>query len=334
MRVGSFVFATEQGLGFLAKDFFDHGVVTDPIILRHGRRADHFDWYPEGTMILGTRPFLNDTTKQIIREMDAMLFFETPFDWETITFCRDVGVKTALMPMHECMPAELPAVPDVFVCPSALDLDVYGGVFIPVPVPAWVEWRERGRAITFVHNAGHGGLMGRNGTSELVSALPFITSPIKLILRSQDTDITKEMQNIAASSNVQVELDTQYILDQAELYREGDVFVFPEKFNGLSLPLQEAYASGMLVMCTDRFPMNTWLPTGPMIPPYNNYRRSRVSSGTRIFLESVINPRLIASTIDSWYGKDVSLFSWMGREWADDHSWDVLKPKYLDVLSK
>jgi glycosyltransferase involved in cell wall biosynthesis len=112
------------------------------------------------------------------------------------------------------------------------------------------------------------------------------------------------------------------------MYADGDVFVFPEKFNGLSLPLQEAYASGMLVMTSHRFPMNTWLPTDPMIP-VDHYERDRVA----VDIESaVIDPKEIAETMDRWYSRSIEEFSIKGRDWARENSWEVLGPKYLDIL--
>ncbi len=116
-----------------------------------------------------------------------------------------------------------------------------------------------------------------------------------------------------------------------ELYSTGDVFIFPEKFNGLSLPLQEACAAGMLVMATDRFPMNTWLPNDPLIP-IRGERIIQISGRLRAFKEAMIDPKDIAATIDRWYGEDISSFSESGREWAMRNSWQVLGPKYKELL--
>src|SRR5262245_44007626 len=120
MKVGSLVFATDQGLGYLAKDFFDNGVVTDAMMVAHGRREEHPEWFP-GCGRLGS---LSDKhrTREFCRHQDLMLFFETPFDWELISFCREEKIPTVIMPMHECMPAQIPAQPDLWLCPSELDL--------------------------------------------------------------------------------------------------------------------------------------------------------------------------------------------------------------------
>ena len=68
------------------------------------------------------------------------------------------------------------------------------------------------------------------------------------------------------------------------------MFVFPEKFNGLSLPLQEARAAGMLVLATDRFPMNTWLPremkAGCVRCGSQSLRLGDIGEGERCFCNS------------------------------------------------
>lgn len=329
MKIGSLVYATTQGLGILAKAFYDNHVLTDVMIVRHGSRPTHPEWFPHSTQITDLRRQVDDM-KSFCRQMDVMLFFETPFVWELIPFCRERGIKTVIIPMYECMPRQLPYQPDFFINPSLLDQQYFPdrSMFIPVPVRA--EWRQRATATTFVHNAGHGGLKGRNGTSELIEAWHYIKSPAKLILRAQTTDY--EIRSVTSLAGH--ELDYRHgTWGPEEIYREGDVFIFPEKFNGLSLPLQEAFASGMLVMCGNRFPMNCWLPRDPLIT-VKEYRRNCVSPRCLEFDEAVFDPQTIAATIDAWYGRDISLYSQAGALWAEDNSWVNLKPRYMEFLSR
>lgn len=365
LRVGSFVYATDQGLGILAKSFYDAGVVTNVMVIRHGRHTTHDDWYPAARQVTDLRnPRQRRDMEEFAKSMDTMLFFETPFHWPVIDVCRRARVRTALMPMFECEPQVLPAQPDVFINPSLLDQRYYpSGVFISVPVN--YRWRQRTRARVFVHNAGHGGLKNRNGTAELLEALWLCdclkgaTTSAECIIRYQgnlpDTGPRGDFAGKLQWRHGTVDYDT--------LYEEGDVFVFPEKFNGLSLPLQEARAAGMLVMCGDRFPMNTWLPRhvhnrdddacplndpetycnpvvsgldctcpGPLIP-VAGYRKNRIGPPYNEFDEAVFDPRQIAATIDAWYDKDITDYSYQGKLWAEQNSWAKLKPKYMEVLA-
>lgn len=327
MRVGSFVYATDQGLGILAKSFYDAKVVTDVMIVRHGRHTTHEDWYPGARCIADLRAeHWRQEMRDFAAHMDIMLFFETPFHWPIIDDCRRMGVKTALMPMYECMPQRLPCQPDLFINPSHLDQLYYAyGTHIPVPIS--YPWRQRQRAQVFVHNAGHGGLKGRNGTKELLEAMRYVKSPAKLIIRSQEHI---NVGNITTHAGVEVyNGPTEY----SQLFARGDVFIFPECFNGLSLPLQEARASGMLVICGDRFPMNRWLPREPLIP-VQGYAKERIGPPYNEYDRAIFDPRTIAATIDKWYDKDIAAYSEQGREWAESMSWEALRPRYMAALEK
>jgi hypothetical protein len=307
-KVGAVVLATDQGLGYLAKSYFDHGLIDYVYIHPHSSRTNHYEWYPaERTLSEPADLF----------KCDTIVFFEEPFHWKLIPQARERGITTVLMVMYECTRNPLPYVPDVILCPSSLDLQYYpDGKLHTVPVE--VPWRQRNRAHTFVHNAGNGGLGGRNGTREVIEAWKHVQSPAKLILRSQ----------------IPVEADDPRIEVRVgqfdDIWDEGDVFIFPEKFNGLSLPLQEAYASGMLVMAGDRFPINTWLPKEPLIP-VEEYVKDRISVE---FESARYNPLVIGRKIDEWYGKDISEYSRRGKEWAESNTWKVVDKSIFDPIVK
>jgi len=190
-------------------------------------------------------------------------------------------------------------------------------VTVPVDITK-LNPRIRKRAEIYVHNAGNGGLGGRNGTKELLEALQYVKSPIKLILRSQ---VPLKVPNDPRIDYRQGTFDN--------IWDEGDVFVFPEKFNGLSLPIQEAFASGMVVMSTDRYPFNTWLPKEPLIP-VDNYKKEKIACE---FDSAVLSPKTIANTIDSFYGRDIVELSTRGITWGQENSWQNLKEKYKTLMS-
>ena len=313
---GSIVLATNQGLGILAKSFYDNGLI-DKVLIRKHQRENHPEWYGENGKWLSESNY-----EWFLKDLDSILYFEDPFEWKMIPRARERGIKNVLMPMYECTRNPLCYEPDVILCPSLLDLEYFkekNALFVPVPVDE--SWTLRKTAEVFVHNAGNGGLGGRNGTRELLEAMKYVKSPIKLIIRYQEGNI--------ASNDPRVEL-RKGTFAKDTLYDEGDVFIFPEKFNGLSLPLQEAFASGMAVMSSDRFPMNTWLPKEILIP-VSSYKRESISVE---FESAVIEPRDIAQTIDNWYGKDIIELSLKGKKWAEQHSWKALKHIYGQILSR
>ena len=375
MRVGSIGYATCQGLGVLLRSFYDHGIVTDVFILEHSRHPTQWEWYPETTPRCSTRQMDGRAMRKFCSEMDVMLFFETPFDWSLVEYCRQRGVKTVLVPMYECSLQRPPAQFDEYWCPSLLDLRYFcnspervtdtssvepfstcfrhdgGGLSWFTTVPVEVEWKQRHTAKVFVHNSGHGGLKGRNGTRELVEGLRHVKTSPTVIIRSQSPIDETILGEVGLARDLSAERDTEgrrkyefkvnnvsVLLQigtwsQKELYSDGDVFIFPEKFNGLSLPLQEARAAGMLVICGDRFPMNQWLPTEPLIPVERTVK-NRIGPPYMEFDEAVIDPRVIAEKIDEFYGQDIHEYSQDGLAWAKRMSWDVLGPKYKALLEE
>lgn len=307
MIIGSVVLATDQGLGYLAKSFVEQGVIDEVFVWRHSRRANHYEWYPKRC----------ESIDQLMQRVDILLGFETFFDTSVVSLARQYNVKLVLVPMYECSAPVFVRSSDLIINPSDLDQRYYQqGTRLNIPVD--IPWERREKARVFVHNAGNGGLMGRNGTRELLEAMQFVTSPITLKLRFQEGEYK------TTDSRIVIERGT---IPEEELYT-GDVFVFPEKFNGLSLPLQEAFASGMGVMATKRYPMDRWLPNELLIDSVGSHEERTFFS----FPVSDISPKKIALKIDEWYDKDITRFSELGLRFAINNSWGKLKPQWLEVL--
>lgn len=298
--------ATEQGLGRQAKSYFDNGLIDEVFCHTHSTYVNHYEWYPNRSK----------TFEEMLDKVDEVWFLETPYDWSYILKARERGIKTVLFLMYEC--SSLRYTPDVLVGGSIMERIHYGDAVkvIPVPAPKEIEWKLRKRAEVFIHNAGHGGLGGRNGTKELLEAMKWVKSPIRLIIRSQN--------RIEGNNDPRIEFrigDFEY----KELFEEGDVFIYPDKFGGSCLPVQEAHCAGMLVMVSKRLPHTEWLPNEPLIP-IEGYKKERYAE--KEFDSAILDPKKIAETIDAWYGKDIESYSLQGKEWAIKNSWDNLYKEY------
>ncbi|MFA5056480.1 MAG: hypothetical protein WC485_00065 [Opitutaceae bacterium] len=325
MNIGAISYATQSGLGILAKSFYDHGIVNRILLIRHPHYQNHPEWYPSENR------FTVETHRDFLHGLDVLFLLENAFDWNIVRAARRQGIRIAMMPMYEWTPMPLPVPADVYLCPSMLDLQYYKdlpSLFVPVPVD--VPWKQRTVAKQFIHNAGHGGTNYRNGTPELLEAMRYVQSPIHLTVRGQpdERQILRLFDKYRGNRDKRI----TFVLDNvpADKLYDGDVFVFPEKFNGLSLPLQEAYASGMLVMASKRFPMTEWLPAEPLIP-ITGVEKTKIAVTVD---RAVLDPRIIARTIDEWYERDITAYSQRGRAWAESMSWDALKPLYLQSLEK
>ena len=334
-RVGSVVYCTEQGLGRLAKSFYDNGIFTEVYIKEHHCRLNRFEWYPPGTPVVPSHSRDYSGVHRWVESLDTLLIFETPFDWNLISTAHLHGVRVVFMPMYECTPEKIPVEPDLWICPSALDYDYFQktnrAIYTPVPVD--VPYRRRTVCRHFVHNAGNGGLRGRNGSWEVWQALQLVKKPVEFTFRIQDSELaetlTKFSPPVPGHITFHYEVGT---VPYENLWSTGDVFVFPEKFNGLSLPLQEAYASGMIVLATDRYPNNVYLPRQTLMTPTEVLHGQRVGGSYMPFTESTVNAETIAKWIDDLYDMDLSDQSDRGFWYAQKNSWNELKPRYLEIL--
>lgn len=357
MKVGTICYAVRQGIGWLPKWFHDHGIVTDVLTFRHGSRPSMAkEWYPPGTVELVQRPFTGPVVEDFIRSVDVMLFFETPFDWSVLNLIRKLGKRSVIVPMHECTPERRPAEPDKWICPSLLDQRDYfpGSPFLEIPVDA-SRWRQRERAVRWLHDGGHLGLREHKGTRQILQALRLCKEPVDFTVRAQDTvgflrilnqeGIERECVPVPGFGN----LDTDWHLPGGgkcrisfpgengiphdRLYVEHDAFIMAEKYNGLSLPLREARAAGMLVVTSDRFPTNTWLPFEWLIP-VKGYSTQKVGGPYLPYLEAELDPAAIAATIDRLNNEAIDQYSLDGLRWAQANSWEALKPAWLEELAK
>ncbi len=369
MRVGTVTYCTDQGISHLARDFYRNGVITDPLLLRYprGARTDHPEWYPPDTPVLATRT--GTTSLSVVRDwmkrIDVVMFVETPFDWQLVNYARNCGKKTALLTMYEWWLENPPALPDLFLCPSRLDRDIFRELygerdekgqtfdgrrikFIPVPAPE-LPWTRRTTAWRFLHNSGHVGSRNHKGTDTLLWAMRHVTAPVELTVRCQSAQLMENLVRSAGmpwmklndngvfASRTGVGMKSLIIYQTGDLpydqlfAPEYDVYVTPERYNGLSLPLQEAFTSGMPVITTDRYPTNTWLPRDLLVPP-TGYNRVRAAPGHLEIDEAQVDPKDLAAKMDAVYGTDVSAHSDAGKAWAEANSWAVLGPKYRAAL--
>jgi hypothetical protein len=333
MKIGMTAYATNQGLGYLAKSFYDAGIIDEVILIRHGSpgRPTYPEWYNNRAVEAPGRRIRSPSIETLLDKIDVMLFFETPFDWNLPGLCKAHGVKTIMIPMYEWFPKGKEGTFDGYLCPSLLDVDYFQGqphcLFEPPVNPD--TWKLRTTAKRFLHNAGNIGHRHHKGTFELLQCLKYLESDLTLTVRCQDAKLFHRLLDqepgVENSSHLTLELGE---IPHEDLFTGYDVYVAPEKFNGLSLPLQEAHAAGMLVMASNRYPNYCWLPTKPLIP-VRETRQAEIGSSYLSFEESILDPRDIAKSMDNWYGKDIRDFSSQGKLWARTNSWEVKRGECL-----
>lgn len=330
MNVGTICYATPSGLGHLAKAFYDNEMINRIFVLAHPRYEDQsIKWYNKEHHFGHNG---NRSQEQFLKGLDAIIIFENVFNhWRLVGLAKEKGIKIIIIPMYEWTPNPLPVAPDLVICPSLLDVRYFSHLphtFINIPVDRNnIKWKQRTKALTFVHNAGHGQVGLTKGTPEVIEAWNHIQSPAHLILRGQTAEPrVKELLDRVNNKNIEVIAGDQ---PYDTLFSSGDVYINAEQYNGLSLPLQEAYASGMPVITTKRFPIDTWLPNELLVEPA---RKTNHKVNQTTFERCHIDPKDLAKKVDEIYNTDITKYSNMGKEWGDYYCWNNYKEIYQRVI--
>lgn len=342
-RISAIVRADACGLGTLSRMFAaELGFYRTVSLARHAGGA-----WPEWFGVqnrLAPHGLTPELVGWLCDGADVLLSFETWYGSFVPALARRLGVKTALMPMYECCPQEGAGLEetDLALCPSLLDLAemrrntpglaLARKKFLPVPFDARrIAFRRRQCAGTFVHNAGHGGLMGRNSTAETLSAWRYVQSPARLLVRVQpgmEIELPNDARNDPRVGVVEANPENYW-----DLWNAGDVLLHPHKWDGLSLPIQEAMAAGMPVITTRFFPFCDGGEGGGWLPPSIQQlaidpiivRKSRICREIDVYVSS---PKEIAAAVDRLYGKNIAQLSDDASSTAERWSWDALAEVY------
>jgi len=316
------------GLAALTHDFWKHiHEITKSLTILSSKPYQDLLRYPE--QIICERIPTIEQIDEFLKDINIVLAFETPYNWNIFSMANERGIKTILMPMYEWTEEKPPINPDLYLCPSLLERDIYKyyptkSEYLPVPVDRKVfPFKLRKKAETFVFNNGHGGTKGRNGLRELLQAIPLVRSDVKFIIRSQ-VPIPEIKDN-------RVSVMVGNIKNRADLFKDGDVFIFPRMFGGLQLPTWEAISSGMPVLSTDIYPFNAILPKSWFFKP-DRIEKGRTAPANRIIDIAIVNPKVIAEKIDEWANENITKESKKAEKIAEKINWENMKDKYIKLF--
>lgn len=297
-----------KGLGILTREWAEH-LPIDKVWCKLDQMTEKVDSFN----------YFNDDKQIDLNGIKTIILLETPYQ-DLLRRCREQGVKTILKVNYEFLPTNLKHEPDVYLCSSTLNYQESPDpkVLIEDPVDTEkIKFKQRDKANVFVHNAGTLGIGGANGTQELLDAIPKVKSDVKFIIRSQKP---------IKINDPRVDLRVGNVPNYWEMYDEGDVFVSPQKFRATSLPIQEAMASGMPVLCTDIPPFNEFV---SYTFAYKEKRREMLSRMVNFYVPDVDS---LANKIDELAGQDISKQSKQSREYAESISWNNLNKKICNLL--
>lgn len=278
MRLGLIARADNTGLGNQTKMYFDwlrpHKTLVVDFTEINRQMGKKTGFYPErfpGARITNGYP-TNEDLDWLLDDMDTVLTAETPYNHDLFDMARDKGVRSVLHYNFEFLgnlQDKIPF-PDVLLAPSLWRADEVkklaeeNGIewgYLPLGVNrAELPFRLRKEAKVFTHIAGIPAHNDRNGTLIFLKALEYLTEPITVKIYSQ-----VPLPQFNPAPQVTVELVEQDIEDYRDLY-SGDVLVFPRKYAGQSLLLNEALSSGMAVLMTNCAPQDGFLHEDSLLP--------------------------------------------------------------------
>ena len=326
--------ADNAGLGTLSMEYARHLKPAKVLIVENGVNQI----FPERYHNFETKKVEKSVTPELItwllEDVDIVLSFETFYDYEIVREARRRGVKTVLLTMFEMMPERgFPLSPDLLLCPSKLDMQHFkdfSNKKILCQVPIAIDrlwWRKRDVAKVFIHSGSHAGMKDRKGTQILLDAIPMVKDP----------DIKFEIYSWKSKWRVpddpRIKFHQVNFKNYWQLYREGDVLVYPQGANGICLPIIEAMSSGMAVITTDIYPFNEYMPKDLLFKPYETYR-NRMGNNLVEVEDYKISPESIAEKINQIANQDISKYSLYGKKWAEDNSWDKLLPVYENIFNQ
>lgn len=294
--------SNDKGLGILTREWAEH--IPCEVWCKKDQRTE----------IVNGFKYFDDARQIDLTGIDTVVMLETPYD----SILSLSGVRKILKVNYEFLPTKLKHEPDVYLCSSSLNYDESPcpKVLIADPVNTdKILFRKRETANVFVHNAGVT-LGDANGTQDFLKAIPLVKSDVKFIVRSQVP---------LKINDPRVDVRIGSVPNYWDMFTEGDVFVSPQRFRATSLPIQEAMASGMPVMCTDIKPFNEFV---NFTFPYSKVRREMMS---RMINYHEVSPQDIANKIDEIAGTDISEESVKAREYAESISWTKLAPQLKEL---
>ena len=295
----------------------------------------------------GSLPFQpNRRMTDFLRNVDVLLFVETPFVEGLPKLARELGVRVVCVPNWECLHPGLSWLRDVdlMICPTrrafemltewrsrfgfAWDLKVCPW---PIDVDALpFRLRETCRRFVFVNGTdqvhprlpdGTPTCVRRKGLEWLIEAARRLPN-MPFIVWSQTNESLELPGNITWRKSAQ---------SNKELYDDGDICVQLSRWEGIGLPLLECQAAGMPLITIDEAPMNEHSPLA--VIPVADYEPLELWPRRWIAAPRLVVDDLTA-TLASWFGRDISQASRQAREFVErEHSWRQARSKLLGWIA-
>lgn len=316
--VGLIAFANNGGLGIQTKRIYEmlkpmKVMIVDSTKFSMNKQLN-LDWYPKDSMVTDGFP-RNCDINEWLEGVTTVITVENPYNFYLLHACRERGIKTIIQTNYEfcenVYASHLP-VPDLFLMPSYWKVDEmkerFGDdkvIYLPPPIDPdefeevrELNFKKKGRP-RFLHIIGTLAAGDRNGTLDLLKAIPLTKKNYELVIHSQHP-----LPNEYRINDKRVTYRIENFEKNSDLYRNIDGLILPRRYGGLSLTTNEALMSGIPVMMTDISPNNEWLTKGWLVPAK---KTSEIKVRAIISVYST-DIELLAKRIDKWAVKPPSKY--------------------------
>jgi glycosyltransferase involved in cell wall biosynthesis len=303
----------------------------------------HFEWYNKRQNAYIVDGFIQQgQLEPILRDVDVLLTFEIPYNYQLILLARAMGVKTIIQNNWEftdyLRQPDLP-LPDLLVNHSYWNLDKQQNIWPSISeycaTPLFVEDYESiytqnisrtPEKKRFLHIAGRKTYEDRNGTNDLLEAMKLVPEEydFELVIKAQNADV-------AEFTDSRIVVDRNSPFDERELYRDFDAMIMPRRYGGACLPMNEALASGLPVIMPDIDPNNKILPKEWLV---SAHKTGTFMARTIIDVYSVDYQSLADKIIEFVFLEDKS-YNTKAREIAvKEYSAESVREKWSLLLAK
>lgn len=278
MKIGLLAYSSDTGLGNQTWEFYKN-IHPEKVLVcdlsGFNNMPVHHERYEQPRITNGIPT--NADMEWLVDGMDVVFVAETPLNYYLYEYAQKQGVKVIQQYNYEFLDyfrkPHLPK-PAVLGAPSAWNTDIVEKLKIakvmdwPVPVNRkLIPFREINECKTFIHVIGRPAVHDRNGTLSFFKAIRklgnrfnykvFLQPPTDERAREYFEDVKRELRRAERDLPLQIVIN---VPNYQDIYTSGDVMVYPRRYGGLCLPVQEALSAGMPVIMTDISPNNARLP--------------------------------------------------------------------------
>lgn len=352
MRLGIIAYGSDTGLGNQTFELYRHMKPAKTLVINlanHNRMPVHLDRFPDAKVSDGLPN--DDLLEWLTTDVDAIFVCETPLQFSLWEKCRQKGIVAIQQYNYEFLDyfvhKHWPK-PTVLAAPTKWNIDAVRELAQELGIPKVVEWpvpvnrelipfRTIEQCQTFVHIIGRPAVHDRNGTLTFLEAAAKIGRRAKYKIYVQPpqdakaieyyTPIHRRIESLKDILGIEV---IRNVPNYADMYATGDVLVFPRRYGGLCLPVNEALSAGMPVIMTNISPNSDWLPPDWLVPARrikDFYPRPRVD-----VYEADVD--MLAYTMLRFVNSSAYMqqANKLADEIAESISWKTLKTKYDQLL--